>query len=172
MENLAPNTEFRIAQSKDQQGIWEILQWGIALRKSQGSTQWQDGYPNENTVLDDLRKGAGYVLLEEGKLVGYCAIFLSDEPAYENLEGEWLTEGDFFVVHRIGISKEASGKSYGKKLLQHVEAKALRQGIHSIKVDTNFDNQAMLAILKALGYHYCGQVYFRGSARRAYEKVF
>ncbi len=38
-------------------------------------------------------------------------------------------------------------------------------------MDTNFDNTPMLRILEKLGYTYCGEVYFRGSARRAYEKV-
>jgi hypothetical protein len=38
-------------------------------------------------------------------------------------------------------------------------------------VDTNFDNLPMLNIFEKLGYTYCGEVYFRGSARRAYEKV-
>ena len=31
----------------------------------------------------------------------------------------------------------------------------------SIKVDTNFDNLAMLHILEKLDYQYCGEVYFR-----------
>jgi hypothetical protein len=30
----------------------------------------------------------------------------------------------------------------------------------------------MMAIFEKLGYAYCGEVHFRGSARKAYEKVF
>jgi hypothetical protein len=33
--------------------------------------------------------------------------------------------------------------------------------VFSIKVDTNFDNLAMLHILEKLDYQYCGEVYFR-----------
>ncbi|WP_409450858.1 hypothetical protein [Epilithonimonas sp.] len=39
------------------------------------------------------------------------------------------------------------------------------------KVDTNFDNAAMLQILKKLGYTYCGEVYLAGSERKAFEKL-
>lgn len=42
--------------------------------------------------------------------------------------------------------------------------------VYSIKVDTNFDNLAMLAILEKLGYTYCGEVIFRENFRKAYEK--
>ena len=43
--------------------------------------------------------------------------------------------------------------------------------IFSIRVDTNYDNIPMLKLLAALEYQYCGEVYFRGSARKAFEKV-
>ena len=39
------------------------------------------------------------------------------------------------------------------------------------KVDTNFDNVAMLHILKKLGYTYCGEVYLAGGERKAFEKL-
>ena len=39
------------------------------------------------------------------------------------------------------------------------------------KVDTNFDNAAMLHILKKLVYTYCGEVYLAGGERKAFEKL-
>lgn len=39
------------------------------------------------------------------------------------------------------------------------------------KVDTNFDNAAMLHLLKKLGYTYCGEVYLAGGERKAFEKL-
>ena len=34
--------------------IWNILQQAIAQRKQDGSDQWQNGYPNEQTAYDDI----------------------------------------------------------------------------------------------------------------------
>jgi RimJ/RimL family protein N-acetyltransferase len=56
-------------------------------------------------------------------------------------------------------------------IIKYVEDFALNNNIFSVKADTNFDNIAMMKIFENLGYTYCGEVYFRGSPRKAYEKV-
>lgn len=38
-------------------------------------------------------------------------------------------------------------------------------------LDTNFDNAAMLHILKKLDYTYCGEVYLAAGERKAFEKL-
>ena len=104
-------------------------------------------------------------------MIGYAAVIINNEPAYDEIEGKWLTNGDFIVVHRVAIADEAAGKGYATKIFGFIEKWAIQNRIFSIKVDTNFDNRAMLKILDKLGYKYCGEVYFRGAARKAFEKV-
>jgi len=58
-----------------------------------------------------------------------------------------------------------------KKMFGHIEDFAKQNNINSVKADTNFDNPAMLYLFESCGYHFCGTVYFRGSPRKAYEKV-
>lgn len=163
--------KFRKAQFTDETEIWKILQQAILRRKKDGSNQWQDGYPNPETVKTDIEKEIGYVLTENGKVVAYCAIIYNFEPAYDAIEGKWLTNGNYNVVHRMAVSDEVAGKGYAKEVFRRIEAVSKENNIFSIKVDTNFDNLAMLHILEKLGYTYCGEVYFRGSARKAFEKV-
>ncbi|MDG2432372.1 GNAT family N-acetyltransferase [Flavobacterium sp.] len=165
------NHQFRQATTQEIPAIWEILQQAIARRKADGSKQWQDGYPNPTVIESDITKDAGYVITDNDTIVGYVALLINDEPEYANIEGEWLTNGDFVVFHRVAIAENQLGKGLAKKLLLHIEEFAIANGIVSIKADTNFDNLAMIAVFEKLGYQYCGQVYFRGSARRAYEKV-
>ncbi|SHH41476.1 GNAT family N-acetyltransferase [Flavobacterium defluvii] len=150
--------------------IWKILQDAIEQRRLDGSTQWQDGYPNELSIKNDIDNGYGYVLTENESILCYAAIIFDKEPAYEGIEGKWLSNGDYTVVHRVAVSKLAKGKGIATKLFESIEGLALENNIYSIKVDTNFDNVPMLKILDKLKYTYCGQVYFRGGARRAYEK--
>lgn len=151
--------------------IWIILQQAIARRKADGSQQWQDGYPNPQVIQNDINKNAGYVLLENDQIIGYVALLINDEPEYSTIEGQWHTNGDFVVFHRIAIAENHLGKGLAKKLLHFIEDFAFNNAIYSIRADTNFDNQAMIAVFEKLDYQYCGEVYFRGSARRAYEKV-
>ena len=52
------------ARESDLPIIWSILQDAIAQRKAEGSEQWQNGYPSEQTARDDIAAGYGYVLVE------------------------------------------------------------------------------------------------------------
>ena len=111
------------------------------------------------------------MLTENDEVAAYAAVIFNDEPAYEAIEGKWLSDADFNVVHRVAVSDEAAGKGFATEIFRRIEEYSRQNGVFSIKVDTNFDNTAMLRILEKLGYTYCGEVYFRGSARRAFEKI-
>lgn len=165
------NISFRKATKDDIPFIWEILQQCIFRRKLDGSTQWQDGYPNEQTIANDVYNSNAYVLVENQKVVATAALIFNDEPTYENIDGKWLTENEFLVVHRVGVSNEVLGKGYALKIFQFVEKVALKDSVYSIKVDTHSDNKAMLGILEKLGYIYCGEIQVRDGKRRAFEKV-
>ncbi len=165
------NYNFRKATLSEINPIWDILQQAIIRRKKDGSNQWQDGYPNLEVVKKDIEKESGYVLTEGETIVGYIAVLINDEPAYEKIEGEWLTNNDFVLFHRVAISEDYLGKGLAKMMINHIEDFAVENNIKSIKADTNFDNDAMLNIFEKIGYKYCGQVYLRGNPRRAFEKV-
>jgi len=159
------------ARESDLPVIWEILQDAIARRKAEGSDQWQNGYPNEQTARDDLAAGNAYVLVENDAVLAYAAIIFGNEPAYDAIDGRWLTDGKYAVVHRLARSSRATNKGIATGLLKMAEDLCIREGVRSIRLDTNFDNTAMLRIVDALGYSYCGEIFFQGAPRRAYEKV-
>ena len=165
------NYSIRKAVASEIPEIWEILQQAIFRRKEEGSNQWQDGYPNPEVVQKDIYKGAGFVLTEDEDIIGYCAILINDEPEYEKIEGEWLTHDNFIVVHRVAISDKYLKKGIATKIFEFAEEFARSNNIYSIKADTNFDNPAMIKIFQKLNYTFCGQVYFRVTPRKAYEKV-
>ncbi len=165
------NYNFRKAGTDDAHEIWTILQQAILRRKNDGSNQWQDGYPNPEVIKKDIDNGYGYVLTEGEKTIGYCAILINDEPEYGKIEGNWLTNTDFVVFHRVAISEKYLGKNLSQKIIEFIEDFTRKNNIQSLKVDTNHDNFAMMKILEKSGFTFCGIVYFRGSPRRAYEKV-
>lgn len=164
--------EFKPAAIEDVSAIWSLLQQGIRLRRSQGSKQWQDGYPNPETVKEDIRQDAGYILRDGDKVIAYVALMVNGEPEYDNIQqGEWTGTGDYVVFHRLAVSEDYLGKGLGKRMFLEIERHARGLGVENLRADTNFDNGAMLAIFKKHGYSYCGKVYFRGQERLAYEKV-
>lgn len=163
--------KLRKAAIEDRDIIWNILQQAIERRKKDGSTQWQNGYPNLDTVESDIAKGFGYVLTVGGKIAVYAALILNDEPAYSTIEGAWLSNGEFVVVHRVAVDEKFAGQGMVKKLFDHIEDFTRSHGIQSVKVDTNYDNTAMLKILESKGYSYCGEVVLSGGVRKAFEKI-
>lgn len=151
--------------------IWHILQQAIEQRKQDGSQQWQNGYPNEQTVHDDITNGYGYVLIDNNVVIAYAAIIFGVEPAYNDIKGKWLTNDDYVVVHRVATSNAVKGKGIATQLFKMIEDLSIEEKVYSIKVDTNFDNVPMMKILDKLNYIYCGEIFFSGAARKAYQKI-
>lgn len=161
----------RKATISDAPVIWTIIQQAIEQRKQEGSAQWQNGYPNEHTIHDDIARGYGFVLEDGDVTVAYAAIIFENEPAYENIKGKWLTHGDYAVVHRVATSGAVKGKGIATRLFEMIEDVCIKHQVYSIKVDTFFDNAPMMKIMDKLNYTYCGEVYFQSAWCKAYEKV-
>ncbi|MDR2269620.1 MAG: GNAT family N-acetyltransferase [Sphingobacterium sp.] len=163
---------FKKAEQIELPEIWRILQEAIQKRKDEQSNQWQDGYPNIEVIQNDIYKEAAYVLKADEEIIGYCAIFINDEPEYANIQGKWLTDREFIAFHRVAIAQIHLGKGLAQKILVEIEKFAIKNNIRSIKADTNRDNHSMLRIFKKMRYNYCGEVVFRGQTKVAYEKIF
>jgi GNAT superfamily N-acetyltransferase len=165
------NSVLRLATESELPIAWAIVQDAIEQRRRDGSKQWQNGYPNEETIRADIAAGHGYLLVEDKDIVAYAAIIFDIEPAYLVIEGAWLTSGTYAVVHRVARASAAKGKGIATRLFKHVEALCLEKAVNSIRIDTNFDNAPMLHIVKKLNYVYCGEIFYDGAPRKAYEKV-
>ncbi len=163
--------DFIPAEKRDIPVIWEILRAAIKRRKADGSNQWQDGYPNPSILEADISRKHGFILTKDSQIIGYAAVMMNDEPQYANIDGAWITKGDFIAFHRVAIATDFLGKGYAQQLILFIHDYARKMNISSIKADTNFDNTAMMGIFDKLGYSYCGGVLINGSPRRAYEKV-
>lgn len=162
---------FRKAEPNDALSVWEILSQAIRRRKEDGSSQWQSGYPNLNTVHSDIEKGYCYLLADQKKIVASAALIFNNEPTYQTIDGAWLSDGDFLVVHRVAVSDEVIGKGVATIFFIEIEEFAKENSVFSIKVDTNFDNLPMLRILEKLNYTYCGEVQVSDGPRKAFEKL-
>jgi hypothetical protein len=121
---------------------------------------------NGNTV-----KGYAYVLTDNEVIVACAAIVFGAEPAYTDIKGKWLTNDDYAIVHRVAVSNVAKGKGIATLLFKMIEDLCLQHNVFSIRVDTNFDNIPMLKIMDKLNYTLCGEIFFIGAMRKAYEKV-
>ena len=163
--------QFRVASSEDVARVVEIIRSAQRRLGESGIDQWQNGYPNRQSVESDVALGYGRVICCEGRVVAYGALTYDGESAYDKLQGgAWLTsEGDYLTIHRLCVADEALGKGCGRLFMTFAEDEA-RARVASVRVDTHPDNRIMQHLLTSLGYRYCGTVTYE-SLRLAYERV-
>ncbi len=163
---------FRRAHDGDLDSIMAIVAQCQALMKRRGIDQWQNGYPSREVIENDIDHERGYLLEDDGLVAGYCVVVYTGEAAYDDLRGgEWLQEAPYVTIHRVAVSDAWRGCGVGQTLFSHMERQALAAGFAAVRTDTHEDNRVMLSLIQRLGYGYCGDVYYNGDKRVAYEKV-
>ncbi|MDE5639168.1 MAG: GNAT family N-acetyltransferase [Odoribacter sp.] len=162
---------FEKASEKDFKKIWKIIDDARNRMICEDKKQWDKNYPSPSDIHNDIIKETAYVLKDvSGQIECFGAVIFEPEPAYKTIEGEWLSKKRYVVVHRLAVSQKTQGQGIATYFMQQVETLALEKGIESFKVDTNFDNFAMMAVLDKLGFTYCGEISYEKGKRRAYEK--
>ena len=158
---------------EDVERINHIFDQAKAYLKSKGIDQWQNGYPNALTVIEDIKTDTSYVLKDNHEVIGTMRFLIDTDPDYVDIDGKWLSDAEYGVIHRIAISDEFKGKGYAYVLLEHSIALCKQYGVHSLRIDTHEMNKSMRSFLKKHGFVECGIVYIRKTDRRiAYELLF
>lgn len=136
-------------------------------RKAREMREMQEALEMRETQETQAAKAAA----AQGNVIAYGAVVFDGEPAYDAIEGAWLTDGDYVVLHRMAVADGEKGRGVATEFMRRVEAMACGRGTGSMRVDTNFDNRYMLRMLGRLGFVYCGKVRYRSGERLAFEKT-
>lgn len=160
---------FRLATFDDLAIILEIIKDGQEQLKSQGIDQWQEHAPSSQQFIDDIEKKYLYVLSEDDAVIGVCALVKEDDPNYTEIDGQWLTAGQYSNIHRFAVKKEFAGQGVGRELMRH----CLQENTFpAIRIDTHKDNKAMKKLISHFGFEYCGVIKLStGELRNAYESI-
>ncbi|MCM8710326.1 GNAT family N-acetyltransferase [Clostridium sp. SYSU_GA19001] len=166
--------QFRKTVEEDIISIMKIINAAQTYFKEQGIDQWQNGYPNYNSIENDINNGYSYVLDENDKIIGTAAVSFDGEKTYENIyNGAWITNEEYAVVHRIAVDSNYKGQGIASIIIKNIEDLCINKGVHSIKIDTHKENLSMQKLLQKNGFKYCGIIYLEdGNERIAFEKTF
>ncbi len=166
---------FRKATFDDIDRITEIIIHASRRLHEAGIDQWQRGYPNRQSIENDINSEVGMVLCLGDEILAYGAVIFTGERAYDDItNGHWLTTCDsdaptYAVIHRLCVSEIFVGMGFAKQFMQAAETMAQEKAA-SIRIDTHPDNKIMQRLVSSLGYSYCGDVVIE-SCRLAYEKL-
>ncbi|AGA67837.1 acetyltransferase [Desulfitobacterium dichloroeliminans LMG P-21439] len=165
--------EFRKAVHADLNSIMQIIAQSQAYFKEAGINQWQNNYPNPETIEDDIHNNHSYVLVDNEKVVATAAVSFDGEATYDTIyQGQWLSHHDYAVIHRLAVAKSYKGQGLSSLVIKSVEQLCRNRGVVSIKVDTHDENIAMQNLLRKNKFQYCGIIYLKdGNKRIAFEKL-
>ena len=151
--------------------IMKIIGQAKRRMKKMGLDQWQDGYPDEETVRNDKRKHQAVFVMNWFGPAAYAAIVFGKDPYYEHIDGKWISDGEPYVtVHRLAVADEFLGLDLAKHVLRFAERKARAKGVRWFRIDTHHDNIPMRNLIRDFGFTFCGVVQVRDGKRMAYEK--
>lgn len=157
----------RSACVNDLQDIMAVLEAAKGIMRASGNAlQWTNGYPSEEVILEDIRQGHGFVVIQT-RCVAYFAFIPSPEPTYARIDGgAWLDDTlPYHVVHRIASYPEVHG------VFRTVMDWCFDRD-RNIRIDTHRDNRIMQHVILDCGFSYCGIIYLAsGDERLAYQKL-
>lgn len=157
----------RQATYEDIPELMEIFRCARQIMRASGNmNQWNDSYPSEDIVREDISKGVCYVLCEQtSRILATMAFIPGPDPTYAKIyDGQWLDDSPYHVIHRIAV-RESCHKA-ADRLLEWAFTQT-----DSIRIDTHKDNAIMHHIMQKHGFTRCGIIYLlSGAPREAFQK--
>ena len=153
-----------LAKTEDLGGILEIYADARKFMAENGNpTQWNNGYPKKELLELDIRLNRLFVMLRNDKICGAFVFFIGDDPTYQYIEGSWMDDASYGVIHRIagnGGGIFAAALDFCRKQISH------------IRIDTHHNNIPMQRAVEKAGFSRRGIIYVEdGTPRIAYEKA-
>ena len=135
------------------------------MRRNGNLSQWVNGYPARDLLLEDIRRGIGYVCEDGGRIAAVFVLLEDPEPTYaEIFDGAWLDDGPYGTVHRIAAAEGTRGAA--TFCLRWCLARC-----GNVRIDTHRDNVPMQSLLAKLDFTYCGRIFLEnGGERLAYQR--
>lgn len=165
--------EFRKATKKDIPRIMEIISSAQKYMKENKINQWQDGYPNESSIADDINSEKSYVLEDSGNIIATTYLSFDGESDYDKIyDGNWISNEKYGVVHRVAVDNDLKGQGMAGRVFKFIENICYEKQVYDIKIDTHRDNKSMQRFLSKNGFEKCGIIYLKDNSERiAFEKL-
>ena len=149
----------------------EVFEGAKQIMRASGNLyQWNDGYPSEDIVLQDIEASNCYVACKksDGAILGTMALIEGPDPTYSAIEGAWPDEKPYYVIHRIAVA--APGQDLARKMFDWAYSHISPKGYDTIRIDTHRDNCIMKHVLTKYGFTECGVIRLsNGDPRDAYH---
>ena len=135
------------------------------MKKTGNPNQWRDTYPSRELLAQDMAQNQLYVLTEGDVILGAFVYFAGIEPTYARIEGAWLSDEPYGVIHRVA----SAGIVHG---FVRIITDWCAGQTGNLRIDTHEENVVMQRALARIGFTKCGTSYLEsGAPRWAYQRI-
>lgn len=162
--------EFRTAVPADLSRVSEIYRAAARFMDEEGIPQWDELYPSEEDLREDILRSEMTLGLEDGTPV--CAFTLNRECDPEYSDGVWSYFGpDFCVLHRLCVDPAYQHRGIASQAMDYLEKKLREKGCRALRLDVFSQNPYALRLYAKHGFQKTGQVRWRKGIFYFNEKV-
>ncbi len=154
---------------ENKKAILAIIQDAIADMELKGIHQWDDIYPNEEVINNDLSEGNLYVYIDNEDVKGIIVLDEHQEREYESIFWRY-NSGCQLVVHRLCVDPHFQGLGIARQLMAYAEEYGKWSHYGSVRLDSFINNDRACDLYEKLGYVKAGIVSFRKGKFYCFEK--
>ena len=158
----------RKAVLSDLKNIFDVYLKAIDKLRSLGIDQWDEIYPDFETIKNDIERGEMYIMPLNGHIAA-CGVINKENDGYDE-GGKWKFGENYRVIHRLCVNVDFQSMGIGKKMLQCLEDEIKKMKFDSVRIDVLPSNKRAIEMYKNYGYIDVGQVEYRKGIFRLYEK--
>lgn len=159
----------RLARMEDLEVSHAIVKGATKYMNEQGIPQWDDIYPENATLRQDIERQEMYVIEQDNRAVGIIVLNEEQSPEYASIP--WKYAGRVLVVHRLTISPAHQSRGLASCLMKFAEDAAVIRAYNCVRLDAFTQNPAAVTLYDRRGYRKAGIVHFRKGEFFCYEKA-
>lgn len=159
------NLKIRKAALSELAAVMQVIDKArLQMRRDGNATQWSNDYPQLQLMAEEITRGHCYIALYEDRIVATFCLVEGPDPTYTSIEGAWLNDAPYHVIHRM--ASDGSLRGVGSRCIEWCR----RQCGTDLRIDTHADNHRMQWVVARAGFTRCGIIYVSdGSPRLAYQ---
>ena len=160
---------FRLGDKRDLPELCSLLERAKEALERQEIFQWDEAYPNEETLAGDIGRGELFVGVDQGGARVFYVLNRECNREYEN--GAWkYPHVPHYIIHRLCVDPAFQGQGLGKQAMEHMESQVISLGAGAVRLDAFMENPSALGFYRKLGYDIVGYAQWRKGSFCLMEK--
>ena len=159
---------FRLASIEEIDYINRMFDAVKAKGRIDGTSDWDEDYPNREIIVEDIKNKCLNVLEDKGRII--ASISIVEEEPEEIKDLCWESVRSCFLV-RLCVAPEYQGKGIGEEMMKRISIVAKEKGYKATHHLAAEVNKAANRLYKRMGYKDLGIVHAYETDFVAYEKL-